>query len=58
MSSIEFRVLQTFLERLAANDQVNNSVVDGLRKELLADKLPKADRLAEIFTIGSGDILA
>ncbi|MDQ4033792.1 MAG: hypothetical protein M3332_16750 [Actinomycetota bacterium] len=58
MSSLESHVLQTFLERLAFADKVSDAVVEGLRDALTADKLPKAERLVELFTTGSGDTLA
>jgi hypothetical protein len=58
MSSIESHVLQTFLEHLASADNVSDAVVEGLREALAADTLPKAERLTELFTTGSGDTLA
>lgn len=57
MSGIETQVLETFLERLGAADEVSVAVVDGLRTALSADKLPKAEELAEIFATSSGDSL-
>lgn len=58
MSNIESHVLRTFLERLATADKVSDTVVEGLADLLTAEKLPKAERLAELFTTGSGDTLA
>jgi hypothetical protein len=58
VSSIESQVLQTFLEHIAADDEVSDAVVEGVRDALSANKLPKAEQLAEIFATGSGDTLA
>jgi hypothetical protein len=48
-------VLKTFIEHLGAADEVSDAVVEGLRTSLSADKLPKAEQLAELFVTGSGD---
>lgn len=58
MASIESQVLEKFLERLSAADEVSDAVADGLRTLLSARKLPKAEDLAEFFAAGSGDTLA
>jgi hypothetical protein len=50
-------VLQTFIERLAADGEVSDAVVEALHEALSADKLPKAERLAELLATGSGDTL-
>lgn len=58
MSNIESYVLRTFLERIVTADDVSDMVVEGLHDTLTGDKLPKAERLVELFTSGSGDTLA
>lgn len=58
MSGIESQVLETFLKCLRANDEVSSAVAEGLRIYLGAQNLPKAEQLADLFALGSGDGLA
>ncbi|SFE43955.1 hypothetical protein [Blastococcus tunisiensis] len=58
MSGIETDVLETFLMRIAASEEVSDSVVEGLRERLTASRIPKPEELAELFANGSGDALA
>jgi hypothetical protein len=58
MSNIESQVMASFLSRLAEHEDVSETVLDGLRVELLAEQLPSADKLVELFTSGSGEPLA
>ena len=58
MSGIESEVLDSFLRQLEASDKVSDTVVEGLRAALMADKLPKAEQLVQLFVHGSGDAIA
>ena len=58
MADIERDVLQTFLAQLAASPSVGDGVVEALREQLSADKLPKPELLAQTYARASGQAIA
>lgn len=57
MSGIEGEVLTQFFDALAKNEQIAESVVEGL-KSITGERLPGAATLTELFTTASGDTVA
>ncbi len=55
MAGIEANVFESFLERLQAAEDVPKQVTEKLSSALAAEKLPKAEEIAEIYREGSGD---
>ena len=55
MAGIESEVLDTFLAELATVDDMPSQVIESLAVQLAADKLPKPDHLAAIYTNASGE---
>lgn len=57
LAGIESDVLETFLAQLALVDDVPNGITEKLATLLAADRLPKADQLAALYTEASGESL-
>lgn len=55
LAGIESEILDTFLAELAQADDVPPHIVESLATQLAADKLPKPDRLAALYTDASGE---
>lgn len=55
MAGIEAEVLETFLAQLAHCSDVPASLVSSVGKLLAADKLPKPDQLAGLYTKDAGE---
>lgn len=49
MAGIRETVFEQFFDRMAKNENIDARIVDGLRSELSASKLPLADKLAALF---------
>jgi hypothetical protein len=58
MARIEAEVLVQYFKALEEHEAVDKYVVDGLRKALSGDRLPRVEALAELFSNASGDTLA
>lgn len=58
MARIEAEVLDQYFKALEEHETVDEHVVDGLRKALSGDRLPRAEALAELFSSAGGDTLA
>lgn len=57
VAGIEAQVLEEFLARLSERSEVPDSLVSEVGKVLAADKLPKPDRLAELYSKATGEEL-
>lgn len=57
MAGIESEVLETFLAQLADVEDVPRAITEKLAVLLTADKLPKPEQLAALFTEASGESL-
>lgn len=57
MARIEEQVLDRFAEKLSAAG-LDGKLIEAVRGDLAAEKLPKAERLAELFAAGSGEARA
>lgn len=58
VANLDAEVLEAFLERLAADPAVGETVLDGMRAYLSAPRLPSAEQLAQLFASGTGEALA
>lgn len=57
MAGIESEVLETFLAQLALVEDVPSVITEKLAVLLAADKLPRAEQLAALYTEASGESL-
>lgn len=55
MASIEVEVLETFLAQLAQCNEVPASLASSIGELLAANKLPKPDQLADLYTRAIGE---
>lgn len=55
MAGIEAEVLDTFLAQLAHNSDVPAALASSIGELLAADKLPKPDQLADLYTKTAGE---
>lgn len=55
MAGIESEILDTFLTELTHVDDVPSQIIERLSAQLAAEKLPKPDGLAALYTDASGE---
>jgi hypothetical protein len=57
MSTLQKRIAEKFLAKLAESKDLHSETIDHLRMLLAAGKKPKADEIVKIFQhLGGGDI--